>query len=57
MELYDIRGQLIETLVNGTFSAGLFAQRVEGLRLSSGVYFYRLTVGASSQTRRMLFLK
>jgi hypothetical protein len=57
MELYDIRGQLIETLVNGSFTAGLFAHRVDGMRLASGVYFYRLTVGTSTQTRRMLLLK
>jgi hypothetical protein len=57
LELYNIHGQVIETLVSGSVSAGLIAQRVDGMRLSSGVYFYRLIVGASSQTRRMLLLK
>ena len=62
LTIYNVLGQQVRVLVNGSYSAGV--QRVawngrddHGQRVSSGVYFYRLTSGSFSQTRKMMLLK
>ncbi len=62
LAIYDVRGALVRTLVDGPRVAG--EHRVEwngdndsGYRVSSGVYFYRLTAGQFQSTRKMVLLK
>ena len=62
LEVYNIMGQRVRTLVNGFMPAGnnriSFDSRSDnGLPLSSGVYFYRLAAGTFSQTRKMVLVK
>jgi len=60
--VYDVSGKLVRTLVDqlqptGTYSV-TWDGRDNGGRLSStGVYFYKLTAGKFTQTRRMVLLK
>lgn len=56
VEIFDIRGRRVQT-IEGWFSAGLHAIRFAPAELSSGVYFYRASVGGASQTRRMLVIR
>jgi hypothetical protein len=42
LELYDIQGRRVAVIENGMRSAGKHTAHIEGSRLSSGVYFYRL---------------
>jgi photosystem II stability/assembly factor-like uncharacterized protein len=55
--LYDIAGKEIEELFNGVKEAGNHEIRFDGTNLSSGVYFYKLTAGDFSQTKKMMFVK
>jgi flagellar hook assembly protein FlgD len=62
LDVYDVRGALVRTLVDGPQPAG--AHRVEwdgtdnsGRRVASGVYYYRLDTGTTEATRKMVLLK
>jgi hypothetical protein len=59
LTVHDVLGKEIETLVNGTQSAGTHeVSFVPGAKhLPSGVYFYTLTAGNYTQTKRMVLLK
>jgi hypothetical protein len=43
--------------VNERLSAGTYSARFDGTKLSSGVYFYRLTSGDRVEVRRMMLVK
>ena len=43
--VYDITGRLVETLVNESKESGVYGVQWDAKGLSSGIYFYRLTVG------------
>jgi hypothetical protein len=62
LEIFDILGQRVRTLLTGTMAAGTHqviwnGQSQDGTPLGNGVYFYRLQTGDIDQTRRMLLLK
>ncbi|MCK4774362.1 MAG: T9SS type A sorting domain-containing protein, partial [Candidatus Krumholzibacteria bacterium] len=62
LKLYDVKGALVRELVDGVQSAGAYTVTWNGTNsagqaVSTGVYFYRLTVGKFVQTRRMVLLK
>ena len=55
--IYNALGQKVATLVNAKQSPGNYTVTFNASNLRSGVYFYRLTVGSRTQTRKMVFLK
>jgi hypothetical protein len=55
--VYDILGRQIATLVNERQNAGTYDVPFNASALTSGVYFYRITAGSFSQTRKMVVLK
>lgn len=59
LKVYDLLGNLIETLFDGYQDAGyhttVFPQKA--LSLQSGIYFYRLNSQGFSQIKRMILLK
>jgi len=55
--VYDLLGRLVGTLVDGMQDAGHHSVRFDANRLSTGIYFYRLTAVGRSETRKMLLLK
>ena len=58
LEVYSVIGQKVATLFDGIAEAGQYYQvRVDGARLSSGVYIYRLQSGAKVELRKMTLLK
>ena len=57
LRIFNVRGQVVTTLVNGTLSAGQHAVDWRANGVSSGVYFYRLETPNFKQTRRMIMLK
>jgi len=57
LQVYDVLGRHVETLVNGPEAAGQHAVVFNGDRLCSGVYFCVLQYGGLQQVRRMLLLK
>jgi len=62
MEIYNIRGQKVKTLVDGFKVAGMHrvvwdGRDDNGRRVASGIYQYRLTTRDGSITKEMLLLK
>ncbi len=67
IQIYDVRGHLIRTLYLGQQPAGFYLSKnkaaywdgrnTSGERVSSGLYFYRLSAGDFSAMRRMVIAK
>jgi hypothetical protein len=57
LDIYDILGRRIETLVDGWLPAGEHSVSWDAASQASGVYLARLTVGESSETIRLHLLK
>ena len=61
IELYNMLGQRVMTLVNGTIQAGTHTISVDFSKLSSGVYVYRIQARGESEsfvsTRTMTLIK
>jgi hypothetical protein len=58
LKIYDVRGALINTLVNNeVLSAGFYGADFNGSSLPSGVYYYRLEAGSYVQTKKMILVK
>jgi hypothetical protein len=60
--IYDVRGHLVRTLVDGTKSAGAFDATWDGRNdrgrwVSSGVYVYQLRTGSFRQSKRMVLTR
>ena len=58
LKVYNILGQAVATLVNGPMAAGRYEAQWNASHLSSGLYFYRLTVDNNVvDTRKMVLVK
>ena len=62
IEIYNIRGQRVITLVDDVFTAGRYQAVWRGIdgngrTVGSGIYFYRMRAGEFVETRRMILLK
>ena len=62
LEVFNMLGQCVRTLVSETKSAGLYHTEWNGIDdagkpVSTGVYLYRFTAGDVVQTKKMLLLK
>jgi hypothetical protein len=56
INIYNIVGQLV-TNISGHYNAGANQVNWNASEVSSGVYFYRINVGSSTETRKMVLLK
>jgi hypothetical protein len=57
LKVYDMTGREVATLVNEEKSEGSYSIDFNASNLSSGVYFYKLTAGNFTDTKRMLLVK
>lgn len=62
IQLFDILGHEIKTFVNAQMKTGVYSviwkgEDSSGSKVPSGVYFYRITAGELTETKRMLLLK
>ncbi|GMV00269.1 MAG: hypothetical protein AMXMBFR51_30010 [Ignavibacteriota bacterium] len=55
--VYDMIGQIVQTLVNGEKASGSYEVVFNGNNLTSGVYFYRLEIANFAETKKMMLLK
>ncbi len=60
--IYDVRGQVVQTLESDHQSAGWYdvvwnGETADGKSISTGIYFARLVAGDFSQVIKMLYLK
>ncbi len=57
LKVYDILGREVARLVNERQNAGDYTITFNASRLSSGVYFYRLTAGSFVTTKKLMLIK
>jgi len=60
--VYDIRGALVRTLVSGMMAPGRHravwdGTNTAGIRVSTGVYFYRMQTKELAQTKKMVLIR
>lgn len=62
LEVFNVLGQKVVTLADRAYEPGTHqiewdATNAQGGRVATGVYLYRLVIGNSHQTKKMVFLK
>lgn len=57
LEIFDVRGDIVDVLVDGNLSAGDHLQVWNASRHASGTYFYRLSFGKMSVTKAMVLIR
>jgi len=57
LKIYDVLGIEVATVVNKFIKAGEYETTFKGSGFTSGIYFYKLTAGNFSETRKMILLK
>jgi len=57
LNIYDISGKLVETLLNKTLQAGAYEVRWNAQNFASGIYFSELISGDKRQTKKIILLK
>jgi hypothetical protein len=57
IEIYDLLGRKVETMVNKKMQAGVHQVLWDASEQSSGVYFYRIETGDFTETRKMILVK
>jgi hypothetical protein len=57
LKVYDILGKEITSLMNKTLLAGTYTVQWNANNTPSGVYFYRLTAGAYTMTKKLILLR
>ncbi|GEM_PF-3654939 len=55
--VFDILGREVETLLNGQLNPGTYEFSFDASHLTSGIYFYRLTTEAFTDTKKMILVK
>jgi len=62
LQIYNIRGQLVRTLVSSNLEAGYHkvewdGKNENGVKVASGVYIYQIHAGNFVQTKKMIMMK
>jgi len=57
LDIYNVKGELVNRVIEGRQTAGSHEITVDGSGLSSGIYIYRLKAEGQVLTRKMLLIK
>ena len=57
IDVYNSIGQKVASLVNETKTAGSYTVGFDATNLTSGIYFYKISSGSFSETKKMILLK
>jgi hypothetical protein len=57
LKIYDVLGREVKTLVNEFKKADMHIVNVDGRDLSSGIYYYKLSVAGYSEIKKMMYIK
>lgn len=57
LKIFNTLGNEVATIVNQELNAGSYSVNYDAGRLSSGIYFYTLTTGNFSSTKKMILVK
>jgi Subtilase family/Secretion system C-terminal sorting domain len=57
LKVYNVLGREVKNLVNEVKEAGVYSAEFDASNLSSGVYYYTLSSGDFTQTKKMILVK
>ena len=57
LEVYNVLGQKVSTLIDEELDANTHQVEFDGSSVSSGIYFYRLSAGDFTETKKMVMVK
>jgi len=57
LSVFDMLGHEVATLMNEQLKPGMYETSFDGSSLNGGVYFYKISAGDFSETKRMLLIK
>lgn len=57
LQVFDIKGRLIETLINEEFLPGHYSANYNGNNISSGIYFYKIQMKNFFEIKKMVLLQ
>jgi hypothetical protein len=57
LKVYDLLGKEVATLVNDNLQPGTYQSNFGGAGLASGIYYYKMTTGTFSETRKMMLIR
>jgi hypothetical protein len=57
IKIYNTLGAEVATLVNEEKPAGFYELTFDGSRYASGMYFYRMTAGEFTETKKLILMK
>ena len=57
IDIFDIKGRLVESLVSDEHENGFYQQSWNGGNVASGLYFIKLSTGKKTLTKKMILLK
>ncbi|MBU8920539.1 MAG: S8 family serine peptidase [Bacteroidales bacterium] len=57
LDIFNVKGQLVATLVNKTVDAGYHVTEWNAAGMSSGIYLYRLKTENFTETKKMILLR
>jgi hypothetical protein len=57
LEVYNLKGQIVSTLISGRLEAGYHTALFNAETLASGVYFYKISTDKLTDIKRMLLIK
>jgi hypothetical protein len=55
--VFDVSGRVVKTLVNEQKTEGTYNIMFNASSLSSGIYFYKITAGSFTSTKKMILVK
>ncbi len=57
IELYNVIGELIKTITDGFYNAGIQTVNLSSGDLPSGIYLYKMEIGTQSFTKKLIIMK
>jgi len=57
LKVFDVSGRVVAEIVNGNLNAGTYSVSFNASKLSSGVYFYRISADGFTDTKKMILVK
>ena len=57
LKVFDLIGREVATIVNEELAAGAHKRQWDATNISSGIYFYRLWAGTSTETKKLVLLR
>lgn len=57
LKVFDLLGKEVATIINSDLKAGSYDMKWEASGLASGIYYFRLSAGDFSDTKRMVIVK